>query len=31
LQDPKGYISLQAEVPHGGQFLFRGIRLTVLD
>lgn len=31
LQEPKGYISLQAEVPNGGQFLFRDIRLTVLD
>jgi hypothetical protein len=30
LQEPKGYIALQAEVPMGGQFLFRNIRLTVL-
>jgi hypothetical protein len=26
-----GYIALQAEVPGGGQFLFRNIRITVLD
>ncbi len=31
VKDPKGYIALQAEVPGGGQFLFRNIRLTVLD
>jgi len=31
LQEPKGYISLQAEVPNGGQFLFRNIRLNVLQ
>jgi len=27
---PKGYISLQAEVPQGGQFLFRNVRLKPL-
>lgn len=27
----KGYIGLQAEVPRGGQFLFRNIRLRLLD
>jgi hypothetical protein len=27
---PKGYIALQAEVPRGGQFLFRKIRITEL-
>jgi hypothetical protein len=26
----RGYIALQAEVPGGGQFLFRNIRLTEL-
>jgi len=30
LAEPKGYISLQAEVPRGGQFLFRRVRLTEL-
>jgi len=30
LAEPKGYISLQAEVPRGGQFLFRNVRLTEL-
>jgi hypothetical protein len=30
LKEPKGYIGLQAEVPAGGQFLFRNIRLTKL-
>jgi len=28
LKVPEGYISLQAEVPHGGQFLFRKIRIA---
>lgn len=28
LKVPKGYIGLQAEVPNGGQFLFRNIRLA---
>lgn len=27
---PKGYISLQAEVPQGGQFLFRNVRIKRL-
>jgi len=27
---PKGYISLQAEVPNGGQFLFRNVRIKIL-
>ncbi len=31
LQAADGFISLQAEVPGGGQFLFRNIRITVLD
>jgi len=30
LKVPKGYISLQAEVPNGGQFLFRNVRLKML-
>lgn len=28
IQDLKGYIGLQAEVPKGGQFLFRNIRIA---
>jgi len=28
LKVPQGYISLQAEVPGGGRFLFRSIRIT---
>ncbi|NQT38064.1 MAG: DUF1080 domain-containing protein [Planctomycetes bacterium] len=28
VQVPKGFISLQAEVPGGGQFLFRDVRIT---
>ena len=31
LEKADGYISLQAEVPGGGQFLFRNIRLTELN
>jgi hypothetical protein len=31
LQVPRGYIGLQSEVPGGGQYLFRNIRLTELD
>ena len=31
IEAASGYIALQAEVPGGGQFLFRNIRLTVLD
>ncbi|HUT36113.1 MAG TPA: DUF1080 domain-containing protein [Planctomycetota bacterium] len=27
---PKGYLSLQAEVPQGGQFLFRNVRIKLL-
>ncbi|MBL7222995.1 MAG: DUF1080 domain-containing protein [Candidatus Brocadiae bacterium] len=30
LKVPKGFISLQAEVPQGGQFLFRNVRIKVL-
>jgi len=30
VQVPEGYISLQAEVPFGGEFLFRNIRITEL-
>jgi hypothetical protein len=30
LRVPKGYISLQAEVPQGGQFLFRNVKIKVL-
>ncbi len=28
LETPSGYIALQAEIPGGGQFLFRNIRIT---
>jgi len=28
VREPKGFIALQAEVPGGGQFLFRNIRVT---
>jgi hypothetical protein len=31
LKTPSGYIGLQAEVPGGGQFLFRNIRIQELD
>jgi hypothetical protein len=31
LQSPSGYIGLQSEVPNGGQFLFRNIRILELD
>lgn len=31
VEAPKGYIALQAEVPNGGQFLFRNIKLVELD
>jgi hypothetical protein len=31
IEDPKGYIAIQAEVPGGGQFLFRNIRITDLS
>jgi hypothetical protein len=30
LKVPKGFLSLQAEVPGGGQFLFRNVRIKVL-
>ncbi|MBM4032686.1 MAG: DUF1080 domain-containing protein [Planctomycetes bacterium] len=30
LKVPKGYIALQAEVPQGGQFLFRNVRIKPL-
>ncbi len=30
LKVPKGFISLQAEVPQGGQFLFRNVRIKPL-
>ena len=28
---PRGFIALQAEIPGGGQFLFRNIRITELS
>jgi len=31
VKDPTGYIALQAEIPGGGQFLFRNIRIRELD
>jgi len=31
IEVPRGYIALQAEIPGGGQFLFRNIRITELD
>lgn len=31
LEKPTGFIALQAEVPKGGQFLFRNIRVTRLS
>jgi hypothetical protein len=31
LESPSGYIALQSEVPKGGQFLFRNIRIQELD
>ncbi len=30
LEDPDGYIAIQAEVPKGGQFLFRNVRIKEL-
>jgi len=30
IEIPKGYISVQSEVPGGGQFLFRNIKITEL-
>jgi hypothetical protein len=31
VEAPTGYIAIQAEVPGGGQFLFRNIKITELD
>jgi hypothetical protein len=31
IESPDGWIALQAEVPGGGQFLFRDVRVTELD
>ncbi len=31
IKTPRGFIALQAEIPGGGQFLFRNIRITQLD
>ncbi len=31
IEVPSGYIALQAEIPGGGQFLFRNIRITELE
>lgn len=31
LKNPKGFIAIQAEVPGGGQFLFKNITLVELD
>ena len=31
VRDPSGYISLQAEIPGGGQFLFKNMRVKELD
>jgi len=31
IEVPSGYISLQAEIPGGGQFLFRNIRIAELE
>ena len=30
VKEPSGYIGLQAEIPGGGQFLFRNIRVQEL-
>jgi hypothetical protein len=30
IEQPSGYIAIQSEVPGGGQFLFRNIRITEL-
>ena len=30
IEQPSGFIALQSEVPGGGQFLFRNIRITEL-
>ncbi len=31
IKDPEGFISIQAEVPGGGQFLYRNIRIEELN
>lgn len=31
IKTPKGYIALQAEIPGGGQFLFRDVQIKELD
>ena len=31
IKSPRGFIALQAEIPGGGQFLFRNIRISELD
>jgi hypothetical protein len=31
IEKPSGYIAIQAEVPKGGQFLFRNIKVTELE
>ncbi|TWT82949.1 hypothetical protein CA13_44120 [Planctomycetes bacterium CA13] len=31
ITEPEGFIALQSEVPGGGQFLFRNVRITKLD
>jgi len=31
VKEPSGYIALQAEIPGGGQFLFRNVRIKELD
>jgi hypothetical protein len=30
IEQPRGYIALQAEIPKGGQFLFRNVQVTEL-
>jgi hypothetical protein len=31
ISQPKGWIAIQAEVPGGGQFLFRKVQIKELD
>ena len=31
VEEPEGFISLQAEVPGGGQFLFKNIRVMEVE
>jgi hypothetical protein len=31
IEEPSGFIGIQAEVPKGGQFLFRNIKITELE